>query len=118
MIFWPPQNTELREKYREENEMSNKYKKSYRDMQQQRNALDVGYNELSAKYKELEESKQSLENRNYQLQSALDLERTARSDSSEIIKEVESKTHAIIWWMRRSTDMIVLLRCFSPIILQ
>ena len=58
---------------------------------QYRCILQVGYNELLEKYRELEEAKHSLESRHYQLQTALEQERNARTDSSELIKELESE---------------------------
>ena len=91
LFFFTLQNVELLEKYTAETEVTNKYKKSFRDLQQGYTKAEMGYKELKEQYRELEEAKHSLESRHYQLQTALEQERNARTDSSELIKELESE---------------------------
>ena len=62
---------------------------STEDLQQQKNTLDNEYNELKAKYQQLNESKQSVDIKNQDLQLALDMARNTLTSESN--KETEGK---------------------------
>ena len=65
---------------------------------QRYSSIEQGYNDLQAKYKELSSTKTSIEKSYIHLQSLLEEERRARGDSTEHIKDMESKIGLLIMY--------------------
>ena len=82
---------ELNEKLRSEQDSTSKIKKTYGDLQQRYSHIEKGYQELHSKLNEALTDKNQLESQLRGLNQAFESERSARSQGSDQISDLESE---------------------------